>query len=371
MSYELLQDDRALEDRASVWRESECLGIDTEFIRTRTFFPRLGLIQIADAEGCVLLDAVAIENWEPFVDVLESSEIGKILHSPSEDFEVFQGEFGVLPLPLFETQVAATLVGMGSGVGYQRLVQELFGDELPKGEQRSNWLKRPLTESQCRYAAQDVEYLVEAQEVLAERLEQKGRAEWAMEEFDRLVSASLERLDPQRVFERMKKGGLRSRRDLTLLRRLCEWREQRARKRDIPRGFVLKDDALIEIARRKPESIAELKRIDGVQPRSAAKFGDDVLDVIDDVEELEVEELDPERSVGPPVSRKSSAVERLRQELQEVAEETELPPEFLAPRRVLEQLVRSVKAGRPELPAELDGWRRDVLGDRLFEIATS
>ncbi|MEM1249959.1 MAG: ribonuclease D, partial [Acidobacteriota bacterium] len=88
MSYELLQDDRALEDRASVWRESECLGIDTEFIRTRTFFPRLGLIQIADAEGCVLLDAVAIENWQPFVDVLESPEIGKILHSPSEDFEV-------------------------------------------------------------------------------------------------------------------------------------------------------------------------------------------------------------------------------------------------------------------------------------------
>lgn len=371
MSYELLEDDRAVEERAAVWRESECLGIDTEFIRTRTFFPRLGLIQIADAEGCVLLDAVAIENWQPFVEVLESPDIGKILHSPSEDFEVFQGEFGVLPLPIFETQVAATLVGLGGGLGYQRLIFELFGDDLPKGEQRSNWLKRPLTESQCRYAAQDVEYLIEAQEVLAERLEERGRAEWAIEEFDRLVTTSLERLDPQRVFERMKKGGLRGRRDLTLLRHLCEWREERARRRDIPRGFVLKDDALIEIARRKPESVAELRRIDGVQPRAAAKFGDEILDVIDEVEEMETAQLDPERRVGPPVSRKSSAIERLRKELQRVAEETDLPPEFLAPRRVLEELVRSVKAGEPQLPAELEGWRRGVLGNRLFEIATS
>ena len=371
MSYELIADQQTFERRAKVWRESRCIGLDTEFIRTRTFFPRLGLIQVGDDEGSVLLDAVAIEDWQPLVDVLEAEDVGKILHSPSEDFEVFQGEFGVLPLPLFETQLAATLCGMGGGLGYQKLVMELFGDDLPKGEQRSNWLKRPLTESQCKYAAQDVDYLIEAQEVLAAKLEELGRAEWAVEEFDRLVQSSLDRLEPGRAFERMKKGSIRGQRELTLLRRLAEWREERARLKDMPRGFVMRDEVLVELAKHQPGTLDDLKTIEGLQPGVIQRLGDRVLDIIDDVEDMPQTDLDPLPPRRPTVGRKSGAVEALRAELQSVADHLVLPPEFLAPRRVLEEIVRSVKEGKPALPPELEGWRREVIGEGLLALAVS
>ncbi len=365
--HEWIDTQDALERRAAVWRESPCIGLDTEFIRTRTFFPKLGLIQVSDAEGCVLLDAVSLSDWQPLIDVLASDAVGKILHSPSEDFEVFQGEFGLYPVPLFETQIAATLCGLGGGLGYQRLVLELFGVDLPKGEQRSDWLKRPLTDAQRKYAALDVEYLISAQQVLAEKLEDLGRAEWAIEEFDRLVRQAEERTDPRRVYERMKKGGLRGRLELTALRRLCEWREEAARQRDLPRGFVLKDDVLVEIARRMPGTESDLRRVPGLSSGARRKDGESLLDLLDEVDDLENHELDPAPPRKVSVGRKNGALEALRGELIRVAEETQLPPEFLAPRRVLEDLVRSAKAGEPELPQELMGWRRDVVGERLLE----
>ena len=367
--HDLISEQSELEQRAELWRESRCIGLDTEFIRTRTFFPRLGLIQVSDREGCVLVDAVAIEDWTPLARVLESAEVGKILHSPSEDFEVFLGELGVLPLPLFETQIAATLCGLGGGLGYQKLVLELFDVELEKGEQRSDWLRRPLTDSQRKYAAQDVEYLIAAQEDLASRLEDLGRAEWAMEEFERLVKSSLERLEPGRVFDRIKKSGLRRRRELTLLRLLVEWREARARRSDVPRGFVLRDEVLVELARRRPETAQDLKKVEGLAAGARRRSGDELLSLIHEVENMPAEELEPAPAPKVTVGRKSAAVEALRRELLRTAEELSLPPEFLAPRRVLEDVVRGVRAGRPALPELLEGWRREVVGERLLELA--
>lgn len=351
-----------------VWRDLEAIGLDTEFVRTRTFFPRLGLIQVADPAGCYLVDTIrlappgadAAQVWQPLLEVLVSPRVVKVLHSPSEDLEVFLHVFGAFPAPLFDTQIAATLAGLGSSPGYPRLMKTLFDVDLPKVEQRSDWLHRPLSESQVRYASLDVAYLLPARELLTERLAACGRSEWAEQEFGSLPEVCRARLDPEQVFARLHRRSM-SEAQTAVLHALSAWREAEARRRDLPRGFVVADAALVEVARRLPRRAADLRDVPGIGPSVRRQYGEELLDLVSRARDRVVAHR-PE----PAGARPSRAtVDRLRAVVATAAQDLGLPAEFLASRKVLEELVREHRRNR-ELPAELDGWRRQAVGERLL-----
>ena len=361
---EVVDRDDRLAELARGWLREAAVGLDTEFVRERTFFPRLGLIQVADSAGCYLVDTVAIRDRSGLAEVIRSNAVTKVFHSPSEDLEILHHVFGFAPERLFDCQIAGTLCGLGGSLGYVHLVSRLFGVELEKGVQRSNWLRRPLSGEQVRYAGLDVAYLLPAYEQLRARLAAKGREAWAEEEFDRLLRAAEARLDPEWSFKRLGRPGM-SRRQLAALRAVCEWRERRARRRDLPRGFVLKDETVIDLARRIPRNRQDLAAVKGLGPRQARRYGPALLDSLRAALALPDSDLPRrlERSGGRSASR---LTERLRQLVARVAGDLDLPAETLVSRRTLEAwAARSLERGAWVWPGEIEGWRRSVLEPQL------
>ncbi len=358
---EVVDHDGRLADLASVWLGEEAVGLDTEFVRVRTFHARLGLIQVADRQGCYLVDMVAIRDPSPLRELIRAPHVTKVLHSPGEDLEVFHNALGSAPAPLFDTQAAATLCGLGASPGYVSMVARLFEVELGKGAQRSNWLRRPLTSAQVQYAGLDVAYLLPAWEQLQEGLSARGRAAWADEEFERQARSVQARLAPDWIYRRLRRSGM-SPRQLAALRSLCDWRERRAKNRDLPRGFVVKDDTLVDLARRLPRRTEDLKDVRNLTPRQARRYGSVLLGLVRSAQELPRDELpaSPPRRGGQPSSRELA--EALRRLVSGVASRLDLPLEFLATRRTIETwAAESRQRGSREWPPALEGWRREVL----------
>ncbi len=344
------------------WRTSAAIGLDTEFVRTRTFFARLGLLQVGDEQDCWLIDVLEIDDWRPFGEVMTDPGTVKVLHSASEDLEVLHNRLEVFPGPVFDTQIAAALVGLGYSLGYQALVKEVFGIAIPKGETRSNWLSRPLRKSQMEYAGLDVAYLLPIYEYLAERLDVLGRTAWAREEFERQSRTAEARLDPAWGFERLKKGRLTAR-QCTVLRRLSDWREEVARHRDLPRHFVASDEVLIHLARARPTNLAALKEVRGLRRSERARGGRAILDAVAQGMKDPLEKRTPR---GLASGQAKGTIEALKKIVEKAAEEHDLPASFLAQRRLLSELIARSRAGEDEwLPEELRGWRRAVVGDEL------
>ncbi len=357
---EVVDRDDRLAGLAERWLREPAVGLDTEFVRERTFFARLGLIQVADSEGCYLVDMVSIGDRSPLVAVVQAPEVTKVFHSPSEDLEIFHHALGCAPVPLFDCQVAATLCGLGGSLGYVHLVSQLFDVELGKGVQRSNWLRRPLSEEQVRYAGLDVAYLPPAHERLHQRLDELGREAWAEEEFGRLLKNAEARLDPEWSYSRLRRPGM-SRRQLAALQAVCEWREGRARRRDVPRGFVLKDETLVDVARRLPRTSEDLAPVKSLGPRQARRYGPKLLELVRGAGSLPEDRL-PGRLERTGRRSSSGLSEGLRKLVAGVAADLDVPAEFLVPRRTLEAwAARSLERRTWIWPAEVDGWRRSVL----------
>ena len=262
------------------WAQAPALGVDTEFVRERTFFARLGLIQVGDATGSTLIDVAAIEDLGPLAAIFESSEVVKIFHACGEDLEVLHHRFGAFPNAIFDTQLAAAFAGQGASLGYRPLVASMFGVSIPKDETRTDWTRRPLSDAQCRYAALDVAYLVPAYDILRRQLEQLDRSAWLREEVVRLANTERFLPDPERQYRRVKGGGGLPPRKLAVLRALAQWREHEARKRDLPRGFVVTDSALNTIAAQTPRSADALRAIGDLHPRQRKRFGADIVQAV-------------------------------------------------------------------------------------------
>ncbi len=343
------------------WLGCAAIGLDTEFVRTRTFYAKLGLVQIADPEGVFLVDVLAIPDLQPIEQLLRAPQVTKVFHSSSEDLEVLFHGFGGFPQPLFDTQVAASLVGLGSSPGYQRMVQALFGLEIPKGETRSNWLERPLRSAQVEYASLDVAYLLPAHEHLVADLRRLGRSDWAEEEFSRLLTSATARLEMEWGFERIKKGSLTPR-QRAILRSLADWRETAARERDRPRHFVLPDEVLIALARSRPRTLEALRGIEGLSAAERKRSGTELLRRISAGLASRPEPADRIERGG----RSRGTVDALKAMVVERAAALGVPTELLAQRRLLEELVQAERGGAADpLPAELRGWRRQQIGERL------
>ncbi len=351
------------------WRQLPAIVIDTEFVRERPFYPGLGLIQVSDGATSTLVDAVAIRDLEPLREVLEDPAVTKIFHSCGEDLEVLYHRFGAFPEGVFDTQIAATLSGLGTAPGYGKLVSALFDVELPKDKTRTNWLRRPLSDAQLTYAALDVAYLVPAHERLGRRLRRLGRESWMREELESLFDAERFLPDPERAYLRVRAWRSLAPRQLAALRDLATWRERQARRRDLPRNFVLKERAMVDVARRRPKTLGALAAIGSLHPKEIERHGKALLRILESSGRLAPDALPRAAPRTIDLTRYRGHVRRLRDAVAAAAAALSLPPELLATRRTIETLVRRVIAGKtPRLPRELRGWRRAEIGEPLLEL---
>ncbi|MCX6368561.1 MAG: ribonuclease D [Armatimonadetes bacterium] len=339
------------------------LAIDTEFIRERTYEPVLELVQVGTVDGMIaLLDVQALGGLGPIGAILTDPSILKIVHAGGQDVEILTALLGHIPAPLFDTQIAAAFAGFGTQVGYGALVQSVLKVKLSKEEGFSDWSRRPLTPSMCSYAADDVRYLHQLHDRLSARLERRGRVVWATEHTERLLTAAAETTPLEDLWKKVgSKQGL-SRRELAILQELALWRDDEARRRNKPRRTVLKDEPLVELAKRKPKTAAavlELRAVNGVGTRQAEEL------VLAIQRGLEVpEELWPVTESSPPLDEHGAALLELLSAVVKVrAMEEDMPPSLLAPSDALRQL--AIQRNPASVRNLFTGWRHELLGEAL------
>ncbi len=366
-----IRDDAALAKHCAEWRRLPFVALDTEFMRVDTFYPKAGLVQVGDGERAYLIDPLLIGDWSPFAGLLEDPAVLKVLHACSEDLEVFLRLTGALPQPLLDTQLVAGYLGIGYSMGYSRLVQAVLGIELPKDETRSDWLQRPLTEMQVRYAAEDAQHLAELYAALAPRLTEPKRS-WVLEDGAELVANLRREVIPEELYREAKLAWKLSRAQLAVLRELCAWREIEARLRDQPRNRILREHSLWPLARFQPDNLVALARIDDMHPRTVRQDGNTLLKLIREAAQTPPEHW-PEALPEPLPPDASPLLKKLRAVGQAEAERLGMAPELMLRKKHLEALLKSGFPDGPySLPAGLRGWRRELMGQTLLDtLATA
>jgi len=335
-------------------------ALDTEFLREKTYYPKLCLLQIATPESVACIDPLALDNLDPVLDLIFDAGITKVMHSARQDMEIFYHLRGAAPATVFDTQIAALLLGYPDQIGYGNLVSEVLGVNLEKLHTRADWSLRPLTRDQIDYAADDVIYLVDVYRNLHARLMEQGRLAWLDEDFARLSSDALYSNPPAEAWLRVKGGSRLKGAALAVLQSLAGWRETMAQQRDRPRGWILRDDALVEIARHRPASVEELGRIRGLQEAFIRHNGEQLIRLVAAAGKQlpapfpdagQCLKLSPEQDALVDVM---SAVTRIS------GMEHALNPAVLATRKQLERLV----SGDADVDI-MHGWRRKLVGERL------
>lgn len=329
------------------------LGLDTEFMRTDTFLPRLALVQMEVAGTIALVDPLAVDDPHPLADTLADPARTTVMHSASEDLEAL-ATWSCHIARLYDTQIAAAFAGLGAGLGYQKLVREVTGIELPKDETRSDWMQRPLTARQLDYAAQDVAHLPRIHAALDARVTERGYAAWLAEDCARLLEKSRHREpDPE---PQLGYRGASSwpREKQAMLRRLLRWRDTTARIVNRPRPWLLDDTHLLDLAFRPPLDPDELAERTRGQRALRGPQRSELLGVL--AEPLTAEELDFVPIPAPPDAREKRAIAAMKEVVARRAADLDVPEGLLCSRRHLETLIATRR-----WPAALDGWRRDLL----------
>ena len=276
-----ITDSDSLAEHCVRWRQLPMVALDTEFMRVDTFYPRPGLIQLADEYQCYLIDPLCIEDFSAFVELMADDAVLKVVHAGSEDLELLLNSYGVLPAPLFDTQIAAAFAGWGFSMGLQRLVDHALGVQLGKGETTSDWMQRPLTPEQVHYAALDVAYLPAIALELQAQLKQLGRLDWVLEECAEQRGSVID-TDPQGIayYQRFSQVWNISEVKRAGLRDLTSWREQACRARDIPRNRLLRNQHLLSIIERWPLTPEALQRVPELRRKVVREDGEAILDCL-------------------------------------------------------------------------------------------
>ena len=348
---------------AKAWGRSTVLALDTEFVRERTYYANLGLVQISDGQTVWLLDPLQPGTLPPLRDLLENPDITKLLHSPSEDLEVLLNEAGALPQPLVDTQLACALLGQPLQLGYHAAAEWLLDITVDKDQTRSNWCARPLTAKQVRYAGLDVCVLPMMWQKMDQQLQALGRQAWLAEDCARTLDDAAQTLDPAEAWRKVRGHGRLDGVALAILARLCAWRELQARKRNLPRGFVIPDPALMQIAGKRIHTAEALQTVEGLHPRARQRHQAQLLAMVQEV--LDSGEQLPTAPTATGAQR--SLLKRLRDITAAQASALELESTLLASRRELEQLVFEPPADEV-LPGKLGGWRAEFLAKPFFEV---
>lgn len=351
----LLASEEALARFCEQLRGAPYIALDTEFVRVRTYYPELCLIQVATPEGLACVDPLAGVPLDPLLERLHDPATVKVMHAGRQDLELFYLHDGRLPGPLYDTQIAAALLGHDDQVGYGRLVETLLGVTLDKAHTRTDWAERPLSPEQLAYAAEDVSHLVTLYERTREALSERDRLAWALEDSGALLDERLYRIEPETMWQRVKgHASLRSDAQRAALAGLAAWREREAMARNRPRQWLLRDAHLLAIARALPSNRARLAQVSELPRAVVERYAQQLLEIVARAREapppptVDVDPVDP------------ALVDALAARVRERAAELGIPASVLAPRRELMGLLR----GETDLNV-LKGWRARVAGDAL------
>lgn len=341
-------------------RGAPWVALDTEFIREKTYYPQLCLIQLATDRFIACIDPLTLPDLSPLHEVLNDPEVVKVVHAAHQDLEILLQETGRVPAPVFDTQVAASLLGHGDQIGYAKLVQTVLGVTLEKGLARTDWALRPLEPEQLSYAADDVRYLAQAYPLIMKALQEKGRLAWLEDDFRALADPGRYQPDPDGAWRRIKGVQQLKPRQLAVLQQLAAWREREAMARNKPRRWILQDEILTELARRQPADLRALGKVRGLEERAVTRHGNELLALI-----REAAALPPERWPSIPERR---AVSPEQDELVDVAmgilrhraRMNDISPAAIASRREVEALV----CGDDEIQL-IHGWRARLAGETI------
>ncbi|HUK61331.1 MAG TPA: ribonuclease D [Stellaceae bacterium] len=361
----VIADSRGIAEFCRQQEGAAFITIDTEFMRDRTYWPILCLVQVGGPDGAAALDPLAPGiDLAPLYALLQRPSLLKVFHAARQDIEIFYHLTGVVPAPLFDTQVAAMVCGFGDSVSYETLASRLAGAHIDKSSRFTDWSRRPLTEKQVKYALDDVVHLRQVYDKLAARLAAAGRAHWLNEEMAALTAPATYRLDPAAAWQRLKVRS-NNRRMLALVHALAEWREATAQQRNLPRSRVVRDEQLLEIAAHAPKTADDLAHMRGLGKGFAeSRFGGEILAVVAKTQALPEADYPepPQRHALPPGL--GPLTDLLRVLLKLRCEENDVAAKLVADADDLERIAASDDA---DVPA-LRGWRQEIFGKDALDL---
>ncbi|WP_282131046.1 MULTISPECIES: ribonuclease D [Pseudoalteromonas] len=373
MQYQLIQTQNQLNTFVEQIQNKPVLAIDTEFMRRRTLYPEVALIQVYDGEHLALIDPLAELSLFDFWQILKDPAVLKVLHSPSEDIEVFQKYAGFVPAPLFDTQFALQLLGEGNCMGFALMVKELLGIEIDKSESRTNWLQRPLTPKQLDYAAADTFHLLPCFELIIERIKAADLFDIVINESELIANKRAFQTPDEFLYKDIKNAWQLKPHELAVLKELATWRRNKAIKKNLALNFVLKEHNMAEIAKRGPSSLNALRQISGVEAIEVNRSGVEILKCIE-IAKLIPQEQHPavlKRLIDFPTYKK--VAKDVKQKITKVAKAHNIPDDVMASKKQVNQLIswnwkltaeQKVKYIKPDL---LSSWRYTYVKDVLKE----
>ena len=342
--------------------KQEWIAIDTEFLREKTYYPQLCLIQIATIEQCACIDPLVLPELTPLQQILNNSNIVKVMHAGRQDLEIFYYLNQQIPQPIFDTQLAAPVLGLAEQIAYGKLISAILDIHLEKGHARTDWSQRPLSPAQLDYAANDVIYLAQAYLKMREQLIKANRMSWLDEEFAALTQVALYENPPEHAWQRIKSLQKLKGQQLTVLQQLASWREKLAKQKNIPRNWICRDDTLFDIALLCPRNSAALKQIRSVNDNFFSRNEHKILELVE--QGLALPPLPKPGKFSFKASNDTLAlVDALQAISILIAEKEKLNPSLLAPRKALEQFVQS-----DDQSLVLQGWRKRLLADKFTKF---
>lgn len=376
MSYQLIENQNALNELCEQLSKASLLAIDTEFVRTRTLYAKLGLLQVSDGNVVALIDPLAVPDLLPFWQLLADKNITKVLHAGSEDLEVFLTSGNCKPANLIDSQIMMSFLGHGLSMGYAAMVKHFLDIDLDKSESRTDWTKRPLTPKQITYAGADVEYLIALYPKLFEELTQAGYVDIAQQETQSLIEKKFTPIDDSQLYLNIKMNWRLNAKQLNSLKYLCQWRYQQAKNRDLPLGFVVKETTLMAVAQSNPESIQAMQKLEGAEVFDIRHQGKAMLAVLKQAEQTDtslypdtVARLD-EYPGYKQIFKKVKAFITKQSELHKI------PLECLASKKQMNQFLTwffnlNRAKERNEAVDLLSGWREVMVGEALINFANN
>lgn len=354
---------QALTELCQDLQPAEVIAVDTEFIREKTYYAKLCLIQIASDSVIACVDPLALNNLDELLAILYSPDKLKLFHAAWQDLEIFFDQWERIPTPVFDTQIAAALLGFSDQIGYANLAEQLVGIQLDKTASRTDWAQRPLSPQQLAYAADDVIYLLQLYPIIQQRLTKLGRHSWLEEDFTALADPASYAKSADLAWQRVSGHGRLKPRQLAALQRLAAWREQQARQRNKPRKWILSDDLLLLLARHLPSDYASLAKVRGLPERLLNQSGEELIASINDALALADNALPTVSQKERLTPEQECLADTLMAYLRLLAQENQISPASLSTRKEIEKMVR----GKRDIPL-LHGWRGHLAGEPLLNL---
>ncbi len=342
------------------------VALDTEFLREKTYYPKFCLLQIATLDWVACVDPIALTNLDELLEVLYRPTLLKVFHSCRQDLEIFFQLKGSVPQPIFDTQLAAPLMGFQDNTGYAMLVSSFLNINLNKAYTRTDWSVRPLSAEQLNYAAEDVIYLGQIYQKMSKKLTELGRLNWLKDDFEHLVDPELYQSDPENAWLKIRGKNKLTGKQLSIVQTISIWREQTARHENRPRNWLMRDDMMIELAKLQPDSLESLTAIRGMPEKIVYRFGKTIIQLVNEAKQRPPKPLNEKDKAFKKSPEQECIMDLLAAIVRLRANQNQLNPSILATRKDLEDLLNDPPEG-----ALLTGWRKTMVGNELLALLKS